>query len=69
MPAVKYALGVAGITAVVAIVPGLKLSPQFAVFGTLIVFGLVFILVLFSQYASTKAQTSGAAFAFSPVGG
>ena len=54
VPAVRYALGVAGIAAVVAIVLGLKLGPEVAVFGTLIVLGLMFILVLFSQYAGSK---------------
>jgi hypothetical protein len=51
VPAVKYALGIAGIAAVVAIVLGLKLNPQVAVFGTLIVLGLMFVLVVFSRYA------------------
>lgn len=59
VPAVKYALGVAGIAAVVAIALGLKLSPQFAVFGTLIVLGLMFILVLFVKFASLKAGGPG----------
>ncbi len=68
VPAVKYALGVAGIAAVVAIVLGLKLSPQFAVFGTLIVLGLMFILVLFSQYAGATERTSGVSAGLNPVG-
>jgi hypothetical protein len=67
VPAVKYALGVAGIAAVVAIVLGLKLSPQVAVFGTLIVLGLMFILVLFSQYSGAQVPAGQTAAAFSPV--
>jgi hypothetical protein len=51
VPAMKYALAVAGIGAVVAIVLGLKLSPQVAVFGALIVLGLMFVLVVFSRFA------------------
>jgi len=63
VPAVRFALGVAGIAAVVAIVLGLKLSPQVAVFGTLIVLGLMFVLVLFSQYAGTAGNNVG----FGPI--
>jgi hypothetical protein len=51
VPAVRYALGVAGIAAIVAIIIGLKLNPQIAVFGTLIVLGLMFVLLVFSKYA------------------
>lgn len=58
VPAVKYALGIAGIAAVVAIVLGLRLNPQVAVFGTLIVLGLMFILVVFSRYAG-QASVDG----------
>ena len=54
VPAVKYALGVAGIAAVVAIVFGLKLRPDIAVFGALIVIGLMFVLVVFSSYAGQQ---------------
>ena len=57
VPAVRFALGVAGIAAVVALVLGLKLNPAVAVFGTLIVLGLMFVLVLFSQYAGTAEST------------
>jgi len=54
VPAVKYALGVAGIAAAVAIVLGLKLNPQVAVFGTLIVLGLMFILLIFARFSGQK---------------
>ena len=62
VPAVKFALGVAGIAAVVAIVFGLKLNAQVAVFGTIIVLGLMFILVLFSQYAGSTAGSPSPLF-------
>ncbi|HYH79327.1 MAG TPA: hypothetical protein VEX86_06010 [Longimicrobium sp.] len=48
VPAVRYAAGVAGIAAVVAIVAGFRLDPRIAVFGTIIVLGLMFVLVVFS---------------------
>lgn len=54
VPALKYALGVAGIAAVVAIVLGFKLKPEVAVFGTLIVLGLMFVLVVFVRYANAN---------------
>jgi hypothetical protein len=56
VPALKYALAVAGIAATVAIVVGLKLQPQIAVFGSLIVIGLMFILVVFAQYAGAPTS-------------
>jgi hypothetical protein len=58
VPAVKYALGVGGIAAVVAIVLlGWKLEPATAVFGTLIV--LIF-MVLLIIVAALAAQRPGA---------
>lgn len=51
-PAVKFALGVAGVAAAVALVTGvIKLEPEVAVFGTVIMFGLMFILLVFSAIA------------------
>ena len=52
VPAVKYAVGVAGIAAVVAIVAGFQLDYRIAVFGTIIVLGLMFVLVIFSSFVS-----------------
>src|SRR5260370_25172375 len=57
LPAMKFALAVAGLGAVVAIVLGFKLNPQVAVFGALIVLGLMFVLVMFTGYA--KQEGSG----------
>jgi hypothetical protein len=59
VPAVKYALGVGGIAAVVAIVLGFGLNPQVAVFGTLIVLGLMFLLVVFSRYQNQGRISTG----------
>jgi hypothetical protein len=52
VPAVRYAAGVAGVAAVVAIIAGFKIDPKIAVFGTMIVFGLMFVLVVFSAAAA-----------------
>jgi hypothetical protein len=55
VPAVKWALGMAGIAAVVEIVLGTKkLGPQVAVIGALIVIGLMFLLVVFSRFAGRQ---------------
>src|SRR5713101_1640055 len=53
VPAVRFALAAAGIAAVVAIVLKFPLRPQIAVFGSLIVFGLMFLIVVFSRYVAT----------------
>lgn len=52
IPAVRYAAGVAGLAAVVAIVAGFQLDYRVAVFGTLVVFGLMFVLLIFSSLVS-----------------
>src|SRR5882724_4926937 len=68
VPAVRFALGVAGVAAVVAIILGLKLSPEVAFFGTLIVLGLMFVLVLFSHYAGSKVDGAAASrVMFGPI--
>ncbi|MGL6475797.1 hypothetical protein ACSZNN_13020 [Aeromonas hydrophila] len=54
VPAVRFAIGVGGIAAVVAIVLiGWKLEPQTAIFGTLVV--LIFMVVLVAFAALSKA--------------
>jgi len=58
LPAMKFALAVAGIGAVVAIVLGLNLRPEYAICGALIVLGLMFVLVVFTGYA--KQEGAGA---------
>jgi hypothetical protein len=51
VPAVKYALAVAALGATVAIVAGFRIDLKIAVFGILIVLGLMFVMVLFSKFA------------------
>jgi TIR domain len=51
VPAVKFALGVAGIAAAVAIVAGFSAGYKVAVLGTIIMLGLMFGLVSFSYFA------------------
>lgn len=48
VPPLKYALGVAGIGATVAIILGLLKDPIFAVWGILVVIGVMIVLVIFS---------------------
>ena len=52
VPAVKYAGGIAGVAAVVAIVAGFQLDFRIAIFGTIIVLGLMFVLVIFSFFVA-----------------
>jgi hypothetical protein len=56
VPAVKFALGVAGIAAAVTIVAGFSVDYKVAVLGTIIMFGLMFGLVLFSSFASKSTD-------------
>ena len=58
VPALKFALAVAGLGAVVAIVLGFQLKPAVAVFGVLIVLGLMFLIVVFSGYAAADPARS-----------
>jgi len=51
VPALKYALGVAGIAAVVAIIGGFNLDPLAAIFGSIVVILFMFVLVLFAWFA------------------
>jgi uncharacterized membrane protein YkgB len=52
VPAVKFALGVAGIAAAVALVAGLT-DYRVAVFGVVLMFGFMTVLVVFSTLART----------------
>jgi hypothetical protein len=49
VPAVKYALGIGGIVAVIAIVFSFGVSPKAAIFGTIIMLVLMVVLVLFAS--------------------
>ncbi len=54
VPAVKYALGIAGVTSVLAIIAGFKIDFRVAIFGTIIMIALMFLLLFFSHAASPK---------------
>lgn len=58
VPAVKYALGVAGVASVIAIVAGFKVDYRIAVFGTIIMIALMLLLLVFSNAASPKNKRS-----------
>lgn len=62
VPAVKYAAGISGVAAVVAIIAGFQLDYRIAVFGTIIVLGLMFVLVILS---SLVAHTGSSLIALS----
>lgn len=51
VPAVKYALGVGGIIAVVALIASFKIDFRIAIFGTIIMFVLMTVLVMFASLA------------------
>jgi hypothetical protein len=57
VPAVKYALGVGGIAAVVAIVAGFKISLAVAVFGVIVMLALMFVLVIFSKFSQSASES------------
>jgi hypothetical protein len=52
VPAVKWALGVAGIASAVALVYSLRISPRVAVLGTVVTLLLMTVLVVFARLAS-----------------
>ncbi len=52
VPSVKYALGVAGVFVVVAIVVTLSVDLRVAVFGTLVTFGFMVVLLVFAKLAA-----------------
>lgn len=53
VPAVKYALGVAGVAAAVALIAGFITDYKIAVFGIILMFGLMIVLVVFSNIAKS----------------
>jgi hypothetical protein len=62
VPAVRYAMGIAGIVAVVAIVRGFSVSYRVAVLGTVVMLILMTVLVTFA-----RLSTAGPAFFFWPA--
>jgi len=56
VPAVKYALGIAGIIAVIAIVRGFGIDLRIALFGAIVMFVLMTMLVVFASLARQKGS-------------
>jgi hypothetical protein len=56
VPAMKYALAVAGILAVVAMVGAFKISPAMAVFGAVITLVLMVAMVIFARLTTTAPR-------------
>lgn len=56
VPAVKYALGVGGIIAVIAIVRGFGIDLRVALFGAIVMFVLMTMLVVFASLARQKGS-------------
>lgn len=57
VPAVKWALGVAGVVAVIGIVAALRIDLRIAVFGAVIIVFLMVLLVVFARLSTLKAHT------------
>lgn len=56
VPAVRYAVGVGGIAAVVAVIAGFTIDYRIAVFGTVLLLGLMFVLLLFSRLTTVAGD-------------
>jgi hypothetical protein len=52
IPAVKYALGVAGIVATIAVIRGFTIDPRRAILGTIVMLFLMISLLVFAKWAS-----------------
>lgn len=57
VPAVKYALGIGGIIAVIAIVSSFGLGFQVAFFGTIVMLVLMTVLVIFASFAGQPSSS------------
>jgi len=57
VPAVKYALGIGGIIAVVAIVTSFGISVKIALFGTVVMMILMSVLVVFASLAGQRSSS------------
>ncbi len=60
VPSLRYALGVAGLVAGIAIVKGFGIDSRIAVFGTVVMLVLMTVLVVFARVAADKPQKSAA---------
>jgi hypothetical protein len=56
VPAVRYALGVAGIVSVIAVVASFRVDPRIAVWGTVIIMVLMVGLVVFAKLTTTAKK-------------
>ena len=56
VPAMRYALAVAGLLAVVGLVGAFKISPQMAVFGAIITLVLMVAMVIFARLTTTASR-------------
>ena len=59
VPAVKYALGVGGIVAVIAIIKIFGVDLEIAALGTVIMFVLMALLVIFARVAAEHSESEG----------
>jgi hypothetical protein len=60
VPAVRYAAGITGIGAAVAIVASFRLGPAIAVLGVVVTLGLMAVLLAFARVAAVSAGNRGA---------
>jgi len=56
VPATKYAVGVAGLIAIVALIASFKIDLRIALWGTIVLFGLMILLVLFAKLSQTASE-------------
>lgn len=56
VPATKYAVGIAGIFAIVAIIGSFKIDLRIALWGTIILLGLMVLLVIFAKLSQTASE-------------
>ncbi len=56
VPAVKYALAIGGIVAVISLIPLFHLDYRVAVIGTILMFVLMTVMVIFAQMVSVASQ-------------
>src|SRR5260221_6756850 len=56
VPAVRYALGVTGIIAVIALVSAFRISHRVAFFGAILTFALMVVLVVFAKLTTTAPR-------------
>ena len=54
VPAVKWAIGIAGIVAAIAVIQGFKIDFRIAVFGSIIMLVLMSVLVVFAKLAAER---------------